>query len=227
MQDSWAPVGWSPSVEYQDDAPFGSVLGDPLTGSLIYDVSVLDAVPGWQPEDGGIAVDPAASEQERADQAQLAALKEELRRRVAARQRAERSSAPTASRTTASRTTAAASAHRTSQATAARTTVPHMAAGYGNATVPGTAPGFGGAAGYGNTAAHGGAMAPRTSPGYGSMPGYGGLPGQARRSPRPSKSTGKAPSQSPQGFAEQVKPFIGWIVLLLIFLLAKALGAGN
>ena len=31
--DTWAPIGWTPSdVGWQDDEPFGSVLGDPLNG---------------------------------------------------------------------------------------------------------------------------------------------------------------------------------------------------
>ena len=42
--DTWAPVGWTPSdAGWQDDEPFGSVLGDPLMGSPLFDVSVFDA----------------------------------------------------------------------------------------------------------------------------------------------------------------------------------------
>lgn len=41
---TWAPIGWTPSdVGWQDDEPFGSVLGDPLMGSPLFDVSVFDA----------------------------------------------------------------------------------------------------------------------------------------------------------------------------------------
>lgn len=41
--DDWAPVGWTPAdTSWSDDAPFGSVLGDPLMGSPVFDVSVLD-----------------------------------------------------------------------------------------------------------------------------------------------------------------------------------------
>ena len=43
VDTSWAPVGWEPSDIGFDDAPFGTVLGDPLMGSPIFDVSVLDA----------------------------------------------------------------------------------------------------------------------------------------------------------------------------------------
>ncbi|CED91637.1 MAG: hypothetical protein I3J03_00365 [Actinomyces succiniciruminis] len=45
LEASWAPIGWEPSDIGFDDAPFGSVLGDPLMGSPIFDVSVLDAAP--------------------------------------------------------------------------------------------------------------------------------------------------------------------------------------
>ncbi|WP_143233238.1 hypothetical protein [Actinomyces ruminis] len=45
MDASWAPIGWEPSDIGLDDAPFGTVLGDPLMGSPIFDVSVLDAAP--------------------------------------------------------------------------------------------------------------------------------------------------------------------------------------
>lgn len=39
---SWAPHGWEPSDVGLGPEPFGSVLGDPLTGSPLYDVSVHD-----------------------------------------------------------------------------------------------------------------------------------------------------------------------------------------
>ena len=40
--DTWAPVGWVPGGSGFDEAPFGSVLGDPLMGSPLFDVAVLD-----------------------------------------------------------------------------------------------------------------------------------------------------------------------------------------
>ena len=53
--DTWAPVGWTPSdAGWQDDEPFGSVLGDPLMGSPLFDVSVFDDAPEQDgPADGG------------------------------------------------------------------------------------------------------------------------------------------------------------------------------
>ncbi len=40
--DSWAPIGWEADDLDFDEAPFGSVLGDPLMGSLLFDDSELD-----------------------------------------------------------------------------------------------------------------------------------------------------------------------------------------
>ncbi len=54
---SWAPIGWEQSDIDFDDAPFGSVLGDPLMGSPIFDVSVLDAAPASDGNAAGPAVD--------------------------------------------------------------------------------------------------------------------------------------------------------------------------
>ncbi|SDN28851.1 hypothetical protein [Actinomyces ruminicola] len=56
MGASWAPVGWEPSDIGFDDAPFGTVLGDPLMGSPIFDVSVLDAAPASDGNAAGDAV---------------------------------------------------------------------------------------------------------------------------------------------------------------------------
>ena len=40
--DSWAPIGWEPGDPGIGEAPFGSVLGDPLMGSPLFDVSILN-----------------------------------------------------------------------------------------------------------------------------------------------------------------------------------------
>lgn len=126
LDTSWAPAGWTASEDYYDDAPFGSVLGDPLTGSMIYDVSVLDAVPGWQEEDAGTAVDPSASAQERADLERAQRIKEGARRRDEAHRQSRRTTSKTTSPTTAPRT-----ASRTATRTASRTTVPRSVPGPG------------------------------------------------------------------------------------------------
>ncbi|MDO4901257.1 hypothetical protein [Actinomyces sp.] len=48
---SWAPIGWEPGDIGFDDAPFGTVLGDPLMGSPIFEVSVLAAGPAVDADD--------------------------------------------------------------------------------------------------------------------------------------------------------------------------------
>lgn len=129
LGSSWAPAGWTPSESFYDDAPFGSVLGDPLMGSPIFDVSVLDAVPGWQDEDAGTAPEPrpaeaAPSAEERAHVASSERIKEGARRRTDAHRQAarttSRTTAPTSTKPSAART----SKPRTSaQRTAAPSTV--------------------------------------------------------------------------------------------------------
>lgn len=49
-EDSLAPFGWEPVDPGLDDEPFGSVLGDPLMGSPLFEV-----VPSWEEADGAVA----------------------------------------------------------------------------------------------------------------------------------------------------------------------------
>ena len=78
--DTWAPIGWTPSdVGWQDDEPFGSVLGDPLMGSPLFDVSAFDAAPE-QGEGANVGSDGGG----------FGAGYAELRRQAAAQQRAMR-----------------------------------------------------------------------------------------------------------------------------------------
>ena len=83
--DTWAPAGWTPSdVGWQDDEPFGSVLGDPLMGSPLFDVSAFDAAPE-QGEGANGGSDGGGS-----DGVGFGAGYAELRRQAAAQQRAMR-----------------------------------------------------------------------------------------------------------------------------------------
>ncbi len=137
LGSSWAPAGWAPSESFYDDTPFGSVLGDPLMGSPVFDVSVLDAVPGWQDEDAGTApelrpAEAAPSVEERAHAASSERIKEGARRRAASHRQASR---------TTSRTTAPASAQRSASRTSApRTAAPSTASRRVAAPVPRPAP---------------------------------------------------------------------------------------
>lgn len=80
-------TSWAPATGgfFADDTPFGSVLGDPLMGSPIFDVSVLDATPGTQPEDDTLFQERAGlSDEERAQLARADRIKEGAARRDAA-----------------------------------------------------------------------------------------------------------------------------------------------
>ena len=63
----WAPLGWTPSdAGWVDDAPFGSVLGDPLMGSPLFDEAVVEeerarriASYGVSPDGAGFAAGAA------------------------------------------------------------------------------------------------------------------------------------------------------------------------
>lgn len=63
-------TSWAPATGgfLADDAPFGSVLGDPLMGSPLFDVSVLDSTPGTQPEDDVLFQERADLSAEERDQ---------------------------------------------------------------------------------------------------------------------------------------------------------------
>ncbi|MBO3725001.1 hypothetical protein J5X07_08170 [Actinomyces bowdenii] len=49
-EDSLAPFGWEPCEPGLDEEPFGSVLGDPLMGSPLFEV-----VPSWEEDDDAVA----------------------------------------------------------------------------------------------------------------------------------------------------------------------------
>lgn len=62
VEDSLAPFGWEPSDPGLDDEPFGSVLGDPLMGSPLFDV-----IPSWQETTGTAGATGPAGTTEAAD----------------------------------------------------------------------------------------------------------------------------------------------------------------
>ncbi|WP_198419350.1 hypothetical protein [Actinomyces respiraculi] len=86
-------TSWAPATGglFADDTPFGSVLGDPLMGPLMFDVSVLDATPGTQPEDDVLFQDRAGlSDEERAQVSRADRIKEGAARRDAAHRQTHR-----------------------------------------------------------------------------------------------------------------------------------------
>ena len=115
--DSLAPLGWSPSDPSFDDSPFGSVLGDPLMGSPLFDVSVLDAA--LSGADGSDAPDTGGDTGEGAGaQAPVPTL-----RTVSGRTGPARTGRPTAAPTSRPTTRPASSAPTVARTTA-RTTAP-------------------------------------------------------------------------------------------------------
>lgn len=203
LDTSWAPAGWTDSDDYYDDAPFGSVLGDPLMGSMIYDVSVLDATPGWQEEDAGTALDPAASEEERADLARAQRIKEKAHRQ--------------------SRRTTSSTTHRTTApSTASRTATPLPALGYGSAAGQVAVPQVLPQAALSQVLPQ--AVPPQMLP-QAALPQVlpQAVPPQTfvPSAPRGYRA-GQAVPGGAQSFSwDQVKPFAGWIVLLLIILVVN------
>lgn len=209
LDTSWAPAGWTDSDDYYDDAPFGSVLGDPLMGSMIYDVSVLDATPGWQEEDAGTALDPAASEEERADLARAQRIKEKARRRDEAHRQSRRTTSSTTHRTTA-------------PSTASRTATPLPAPGYGSAAGQVAVPQVLPQAALPQVLPQ--AVPPQMLP-QAALPQVlpQAVPPQTfvPSAPRGYRA-GQAVPGGAQSFSwDQVKPFAGWIVLLLIILVVN------
>lgn len=88
-------TSWAPATGgfFADDTPFGSVLGDPLMGSPLFDVSVLDATPGTQPEDDALLQDRSSlSDEERAQVARADRIKAGAARRDAAHRQTKGSS---------------------------------------------------------------------------------------------------------------------------------------
>lgn len=94
----WAPLGWTPSDSgWVDDAPFGSVLGDPLMGSPLFDEAAVAEerarrIPsyGVSPSGGGFSEAPGGSGTARtaADDAASRLRADMERQQAALRQRA-------------------------------------------------------------------------------------------------------------------------------------------
>lgn len=85
--DTWAPVGWVPSDPGFDEAPFGSVLGDPLMGSPLFDVAVLDAPSEHRLEDRKTVRGGRAASAEGAQSDPAAVLRAQVEEQVRAMRR--------------------------------------------------------------------------------------------------------------------------------------------
>ena len=222
---SLAPTGWEPSDIGLGDDPFGSVLGDPLMGSPLF-----DGGPGDDPDDADVVGSAAGDAGRAARPAESGGQGRTSSRRTS---RPHTAAARTASRTTPPRT----SSPRTAAPRPAPAPVPP-----GRYAQPGAypAPGSGLPAGGGPATsprgyAGGGPGGPAGNPwASGEMPGYGivqptvppvpsGPPasvygaGRYAAGPRP----GGSPSSS--GSGASLGKVVGWGLFILIFMLIRML----
>ncbi|MDU0347353.1 hypothetical protein [Actinomyces sp. MRS3W] len=218
--DSWAPIGWEPSDIGFDDAPFGSVLGDPLMGSPIFDVSVLDATPAATSSESPDA-DPAARLRQQAEGQQRGKGPDVKVPQQPVRQPSHRQSTTqrTTSRQTAPRQTSAATAGYGSVAPRQPAQGP-VASGYGSmpsrygATPPigqRSAP----SSGYGSALA-----APQRPPRGPAAPGYGGVPAGAVPPGRPLPQPRQQSQNNDTDFIEKLMSNgFGWFIVILFIII--------
>lgn len=227
---SMAPTGWEPSDIGLGDDPFGSVLGDPLMGSPLF-----DGGPGDDPDDADVVGSAGGDADRAARPARSGGQGRTSSRRTS---RPHTAAARTASRTTPPRTSSPrTAAPRPAPAPSAPAPVPP-----GRYAQPGAYP----APGSGLPAGGGPATSPRGYAGgvpsgpagkpwaSGGMPGYGivqptvppvpsGPPasvygtGRYAAGPRP----GGSPSSS--GSGASLGKVVGWGLFILIFMLIRML----
>lgn len=244
--DTWAPVGWVPSDPGFDEAPFGSVLGDPLMGSPLFDVAVLDDPSEHRLEDRKTVRGGRAASAEGAQSDPAAVLRAQVEEQVRAMRRGVPQSQQAAPRSSGYGRApgvgpgAAASGQRPRGARQpvrpARMSVPVTAPA--PAPVPAPVP----QSSYGRR--------PGPPVGYGGRPGQPvgcggapGAPGQPAGSGLPSRSVGsgrvapmavnpyappgvdgrpgraRPPQPAGRGRNKGVGPYVGWIIFFLFFII--------
>ena len=236
--DTWAPAGWVPSDPGFDEAPFGSVLGDPLMGSPLFDVAVLDAPSEHRLEDRKTVRGGRAASAEGAQSDPAAVLRARVEEQVQVVRRGvpqSQQAAPRSSRygrAPGAGPGAAASGQRprgarqpvrparmsapVPQSPYGRRPGPPVGYGGGYGGRPGQPMGYGGAPGAPGQPA--GSGLPRRRVGSGRVapvgadpyapPGVDGRPGRAR----PSQSVGR-------GRNKGVGPCAGWIIFFLFLVI--------
>lgn len=240
--DTWAPVGWVPSDPGFDEAPFGSVLGDPLMGSPLFDVAVLDAPSEHRLEDRKTVRGGRAASAEGAQSDPAAVLRAQVEEQVRAMRRGvpqSQQAAPRSSgygRAAGAGLGAAASGQRPRGARQpvrpARMSAPVPQSPYSRR--PGPPGGYGGPGqpmGYGG--GPGGSMGYGGAPGAPGQPAGSGLPGRPVGSGRPAPMAvnpyaspgvngrpGRARPSQPAGPGQKksIGPYVGWIIFFLFFI---------
>ena len=227
---SMAPTGWEPSDIGLGDDPFGSVLGDPLMGSPLF-----DGGPGDDPDDAHV-VGSAGGDADRA--ARPAGSGGQGRTSSRRTSRPHTAVARTASRTTPPRTSSPrTAAPRPAPAPSTPAPVPP-----GRYAQPGAypAPGSGRPAGGGPVTsprgyAGGAPSGPAGNPwASGGMPGYGivqptvppvpsGPPASVYGAGRYAAGPRPGGSPSPSGSGASLGKVVGWGLFILIFILIRML----
>ena len=229
--DTWAPVGWVPGGSGFDEAPFGSVLGDPLMGSPLFDVAVLDDASEHRLEDRETVRGGRGASAEGAQSGPAAVLRAQVEEQVRAMRRGVpqgQQAVPRSSgygRAPGARPGAAASGQRPQGARQpARVPAqqpapvpqspynrrPGPPVGYGGR--PGQPMGYGGASGAPGRLA--GSGLPRRPVGSGrplpagADPYVYGRPGRAR-----------PPQPAGPGRKKGVGPYVGWIIFFLFLII--------
>lgn len=247
--DTWAPVGWMPGGSGFDEAPFGSVLGDPLMGSPLFDVAVLDDASEHRLEDRETVRGGRGASAEGAQADPAAVLRAQVEEQVRAMRRGVPQGQQVASRTSGygrapgARPGAAASGQRPQGAQqSARMPVqqpvrvpaqqpapvpqspysrrPGPPVGYGGG--PGGPMGYDGAPG--GPMGYGGASgAPGRPPGSGlpRRPVGSGRPLPAGADPYVYGRPGRARPPQPAGPGRKkgVGPYVGWIIFFLFLII--------
>lgn len=236
--DTWAPVGWVPSDPGFDEAPFGSVLGDPLMGSPLFDVAVLDAPSEHRLEDRKTVRGGRAASAEGAQSDPAAVLRAQVEEQVRAMRRGvpqSQQAAPRSSgygRAPGAGLGAAASGQRPRGARQpvrpARMSAPVPQSPYSRR--PGPPVGYGG--GYGGRP--GQPMGYGGAPGAPGQPAGSGLPGWPVGSGRPlpvavnpyappgvdgRPGRARPPQPAGPGQKKSIGPYVGWIIFFLFFII--------
>ena len=219
---SLAPTGWEPSDIGLGDEPFGSVLGDPLMGPLLFD----DDGPGHEPTDA----EPAgAAARSGTGGRPPSSSRSTARPRTAP---ARTASARTASRTAAARGSQAPAPPPPPQRPAVTRPAPPAPAPLGRfaPTAPYPVPGIAGPVGAAPGRVGTDPWGVRGAPAGGGLPsvpsGVAGAPGasfgmRGYNAP-PSPRSARRPAPSSQSSTSPAK-VIGWILFVLLFIIIRAL----
>lgn len=229
---SLAPTGWEPSDIGLGEDPFGSVLGDPLMGSPLFD----DDGPGREPTDAEPTEPAGATARDDRGGRHLSSSQSTAKRRTAP---AHTASARTTSRTAAARVTQAPAPPPQRPAVTMPAPPAPMPPGRFAPAAPYPVPGIAGPVGIGGPVgaalgqAGGDPWAVRGAPAGGGLPtappppsGAPGIPGASfgmGRYNAPASSRSARRSAPSSRSSTSPAKIIGWILFVLLFIVIRAL----